>query len=99
MTHVKRKSSDKRKKEKQDKILCSFCGKSNKQVRKMISGKKVYICNECIDLAKQIIEEQSAANIAKQYLDALLAIQEVSSSKRIHKIIQNTFYQVELLNR
>ncbi len=40
-------------------IRCSFCGKTNSQVRKIVVGPDVYICNECIDLAKAMIEEES----------------------------------------
>src|ERR687883_551227 len=39
---------------------CSFCGKSQKQVRKLIAGPGVYICDECIDLCNDIIEEELA---------------------------------------
>jgi len=39
---------------------CSFCGKSQKQVKKLIAGPGVYICDECIDLCNEIIEEELA---------------------------------------
>lgn len=39
-------------------IHCSFCGKSSEQVKKIIAGPDVYICNECIDLCKEIIDEE-----------------------------------------
>ena len=39
-------------------LKCSFCGKSQKQVRKLIGGSGVYICNECIELCNEIIEEE-----------------------------------------
>ncbi|MDR1387956.1 MAG: ATP-dependent Clp protease ATP-binding subunit ClpX [Propionibacteriaceae bacterium] len=41
-----------------DLVKCSFCGKSQKQVRKLIAGPGVYICDECIDLCNEIIEEE-----------------------------------------
>lgn len=41
-----------------DLLKCSFCGKSQKQVRKLIAGPGVYICNECIQLCVEIIEEE-----------------------------------------
>jgi ATP-dependent Clp protease ATP-binding subunit ClpX len=41
-------------------VKCSFCGKSQKQVRKLIAGPGVYICDECIDLCNDIIEEELA---------------------------------------
>src|SRR3984893_8077363 len=41
-----------------DLLKCSFCGKSQKQVKKLIAGPGVYICDECIDLCHEIIEEE-----------------------------------------
>ncbi len=43
-----------------DLLKCSFCGKSQKQVKKLIAGPGVYICDECIDLCNEIIEEELA---------------------------------------
>src|SRR5574340_307256 len=43
-----------------DLLKCSFCGKSQKQVNKLIAGPGVYICDECIDLCNEIIEEELA---------------------------------------
>jgi ATP-dependent Clp protease ATP-binding subunit ClpX len=43
-----------------DLLKCSFCGKSQKQVKKLIAGPGVYICDECIDLCNEIIEEEFA---------------------------------------
>ncbi len=40
-----------------DEIRCSFCGKSQSEVKKIIQGPGVYICNECVDLLKEIIDE------------------------------------------
>ena len=42
-------------------LKCSFCGKSQKQVKKLIAGPGVYICDECIDLCNEIIEEEFSA--------------------------------------
>jgi len=39
-------------------VKCSFCGKSQKQVKKLIAGPGVYVCNECIDLCNEIIDEE-----------------------------------------
>jgi ATP-dependent Clp protease ATP-binding subunit ClpX len=41
-----------------DLLKCSFCGKSQKQVKRLIAGPGVYICDECIDLCNEIIEEE-----------------------------------------
>ncbi|WP_061960560.1 ATP-dependent Clp protease ATP-binding subunit ClpX [Demequina flava] len=43
-----------------DLLKCSFCGKTQKQVRKLIAGPGVYICDECIELCNEIIEEEFA---------------------------------------
>ena len=43
-----------------DLLKCSFCGKSQEQVKKLIAGPAAYICDECIDLCNEIIEEQLA---------------------------------------
>ena len=41
-----------------DKLNCSFCGKVQDEVKKLIAGPSVYICNECVDLCNEIIEEE-----------------------------------------
>ena len=41
-----------------DPLKCSFCGKSQKQVIKLIAGPGVYICDECIELCVEIVEEE-----------------------------------------
>src|SRR5690606_12557850 len=46
--------------ESSDVLKCSFCGKSQKQVIKLIAGPGVYICDECIDLCNEIMEEELA---------------------------------------
>jgi ATP-dependent Clp protease ATP-binding subunit ClpX len=43
-----------------EQLLCSFCGKSQRQVKKLIAGPGVYICDECIDLCNEIIDEELA---------------------------------------
>lgn len=43
-----------------DSIHCSFCGKSQNEVKKIVAGPGVYICNECVDLCKQIIDQELA---------------------------------------
>ena len=40
-------------------LFCSFCGKSQKEVKKLIAGPAVYICDECIQLCGEIIEEEN----------------------------------------
>lgn len=43
-------------------VKCSFCGKAQEEVRKVIAGPGVYICNECIDLCSEIVEDEVKAN-------------------------------------
>jgi len=74
-------------------LKCSFCGKSQKQVRKLIAGPGVYICDECIDLCNEIIEEEfstqeevSFTELPKpteinSYLDDYVVGQEVAKRK------------------
>ena len=51
-------------------ITCSFCGKSQDQVKKIIAGPDVYICNECVDLCKEIIDEEMAEeNVSEKITD------------------------------
>ena len=49
-----------RKDEHTDNLFCSFCGKSQKEVKKLIAGPAVYICDECIQLCSDIIQEESS---------------------------------------
>ena len=48
-----------------DLLKCNFCGKSQKQVRKLIAGPGVYICDECIGLCNEIIEEELSEGTAE----------------------------------
>ncbi|MDP9329184.1 MAG: ATP-dependent Clp protease ATP-binding subunit ClpX [Actinomycetota bacterium] len=59
-----------------DLLKCSFCGKSQKQVKKLIAGPGVYICDECIDLCNEIIEEE-LSETAELKLDDLPKPQEI----------------------
>lgn len=52
-----------------DLLKCSFCGKSQKQVKKLIAGPGVYICDECIDLCNEIIEEELAESSEVRWED------------------------------
>ena len=47
-------------------LKCTFCAKSQKQVRKLIAGPAVYICDECIELCNEIIEEELGQNVSKE---------------------------------
>ncbi len=57
--------ADKRNSNKGDKLLyCSFCGKSQHEVRKLIAGPSVFICDECVDLCNEIIREENTDNVS-----------------------------------
>lgn len=58
-----------------DNLFCSFCGKNQKEVTKLIAGPAVYICDECIQLCSEIIEEES--DKAAPEHDALLAPKQI----------------------
>ncbi|OUJ03161.1 ClpX C4-type zinc finger protein [Acetobacter cibinongensis] len=50
------------------KFFCSFCGKSQHEVRRMIAGVSVYICNECVTLSADICDDMRAEEIAKRLI-------------------------------
>ena len=52
-------------------VRCSFCGKSQDEVNKLVAGPGVYICNECIDLCKEIIDEEIQDEIASDLINVL----------------------------
>ena len=54
-----------------DKLNCSFCGKVQDEVKKLIAGPSVYICNECVDLCNDIIEEEIKNDEDSPYDDLL----------------------------
>ncbi len=60
-----------------DLLKCSFCGKSQKQVKKLIAGPGVFICDECIDLCNEIIEEEFSEGSDVGLLDELPKPQEI----------------------
>jgi len=65
-----------------DLLKCSFCGKSQKQVKKLIAGPGVYICDECIDLCNEIIEEELSETPE-------LHFDELPKPKEIHKFLDD----------
>lgn len=56
--------SDDRKSRSEKMLFCSFCGKSQHEVSKLIAGPSVYICNECVDLCNDIIRQEPEAEVA-----------------------------------
>ncbi len=65
-----------------DLVKCSFCGKSQKQVKKLIAGPGVYICDECIDLCNDIIEEELADSSEVRF-------DELPKPKEIHEFLND----------
>ncbi|AGZ24547.1 MULTISPECIES: ATP-dependent Clp protease ATP-binding subunit ClpX [Staphylococcus] len=52
--------------EDEENLKCSFCGKDQDQVKKLVAGSGVYICNECIELCSEIVEEELAQNSSEE---------------------------------
>ena len=52
-----------------DTVRCSFCGKSQAEVRKIVAGPGVYICNECVELCKEIIDEDFYEEVVREFTD------------------------------
>jgi ATP-dependent Clp protease ATP-binding subunit ClpX len=65
-----------------DLLKCSFCGKSQKQVKKLIAGPGVYICDECIDLCNEIIEEELSET-------SELKLEELPKPREIYEFLQD----------
>jgi ATP-dependent Clp protease ATP-binding subunit ClpX len=86
-------------------LKCSFCGKSQKQVKKLIAGPGVYICDECIDLCNEIIEEEfsSSEEVSftelpkpaeiKSYLDDYVVGQE-EAKKKLSVAVYNHYKRI-----
>lgn len=62
--------------EDEENLKCSFCGKDQDQVKKLVAGSGVYICNECIELCSEIVEEELAQNTSE-------AMTELATPKEI----------------
>ncbi len=65
-----------------EQLLCSFCGKSQRQVKKLIAGPGVYICDECIDLCNEIIDEEFSP-------PATLDLANLPKPKEIYSILSD----------
>jgi ATP-dependent Clp protease ATP-binding subunit ClpX len=64
-----------------EQLLCSFCGKSQRQVKKLIAGPGVYICDECIDLCNEIIDEELTG-------PSTFDIENLPKPKEIYSVLQ-----------
>lgn len=55
--------------EDEENLKCSFCGKDQDQVKKLVAGSDVYICNECIELCSEIVEEELAQTTSEEFTE------------------------------
>src|ERR1044072_3416246 len=65
-----------------EQLLCSFCGKSQRQVKKLIAGPGVYICDECIALCNEIIDEELSSTVT-------LDLQNLPKPQEIYETLQD----------
>ena len=73
-----------------DVLKCSFCGKSQKQVKKLIAGPQIYICDECIELCNEILEEEFSEASAVGLLEDLPKPVEIRTFLDAYVIGQDT---------
>ncbi len=64
-----------------EQLKCSFCGKSQRQVKKLIAGPGVYICDECIDLCNEIIEEELESEVE-------VKLEELPRPREIYNVLK-----------
>ena len=76
-----------------NKLRCSFCGKTQDQVKKLIAGPNVYICDECIDLCADIIDEEYET-LAKED-----EVKELPKPKQIKEILDQYVIGQDRANR
>src|SRR5215213_5359179 len=91
-------------------LRCSFCGKSQNEVKKLIAGPSVYICNECIDICNEIINDDEQAENAtmrtalpkpqeiKSFLDEYVIGQD-ETKKRLSVAVYQHYKRIELARR
>ena len=60
-----------------DNLFCSFCGKNQKEVTKLIAGPAVYICDECIQLCSEIIDEESEKTTGQAHVVKVVSLVEM----------------------
>ena len=66
-------------------VKCSFCGKTQENVRKIVAGPGVYICNECIGLCNEIIENEYYEDENESY--TLAGLEKIPSPRKIKDIL------------
>ena len=88
-----------------NKLSCTFCGKGQEEVRKLIAGPSVYICDECVDLCNDIIEEEikSEEDISLEELPSPLEIfskldEYVIGQEKAKKVLSVAVYNLSLIH-
>ena len=72
-----------------DDLSCSFCGKGQKEVKKLIAGPQTYICNECVDLCTEIIEDEKSEQVNPEDLDYIPPPHEINGQLDSYVIDQS----------
>ena len=72
-----------------DDLSCSFCGKNQKEVKKLIAGPQTYICNECVDLCTEIIEDEKGEQVNPEDLEYIPPPHEIKSQLDSYVIDQD----------
>jgi ATP-dependent Clp protease ATP-binding subunit ClpX len=70
-------------------LHCSFCGKSQHEVRKLIAGPTVFICDECVELCMDIIGEENKSSLAKSR-------DGIPTPKEIRKVLDDSSNSVQI---
>ncbi|NSW88471.1 ATP-dependent Clp protease ATP-binding subunit ClpX [bacterium] len=72
-----------------DDLSCSFCGKGQKEVKKLIAGPQTYICNECVDLCTEIIEDEKSEQVNPEDLEYIPPPHEINGQLDSYVIDQS----------
>ncbi len=92
-----------------EQLLCSFCGKSQRQVKKLIAGPGVYICDECIDLCNEIIDEELTSPVTfdletlprpQEIYDVLneYVVGQVEAKRTLSVAVYNHYKRVQMMS-